>query len=367
MFGRTWRIARIGGVDVTVDSSWVFLGLLIVFNWSSSLSAQGVRTGTAFALALLAAAVFFVSILAHEAAHAMVARLRGIGVIGITLHLFGGFTAHRGERRALDSFLISAVGPLTSFAVGATLILVSRISGLSRPLAFVLDQLGGLNVFLAIVNSLPGYPMDGGQVLRSIVWGVTGDRDRATLIAATLGQVAGAAAVGYGLWQIVRNGLDQTFYAAWLIIAGTFIFSGARQAQAQARSRRALSEGTAEQAMSPLGPPMREEVSLSESLDRYFRDHREGVVPVVDALGNLVGVLTFDGARRLGAEDPLRPVRDAMTRPEDMPTVRADDHLDRVVDQVLGGQPAIVLRDGRAVGLVGVGELNRWLRVRAGA
>jgi Zn-dependent protease/CBS domain-containing protein len=367
VFGRTWRIARIGGVDVNVDSSWAVLGLLIVFNWWSILESAGIEKGTAIALAVLAAAIFFGSILAHELAHAVAARLRGIQVLGITLHLFGGFTAHRGERSAFDSFLISVVGPLTSLVVGFGLIVASKTAGLSRPLAFELDRLGGLNVFLAIVNSLPGYPMDGGQVLRSIVWGVTGDRDRATAIVAVLGQIAGAAAIGFGLWQLTQQGLDQSFYAGWLIIVGTFIFSGARQAQAQTRSRRALATARAEDAMSALGPPMSEDTSLSEALDRYFRAHRGGVLPVVDAWGNVVGLVTFDAARRVGSEDPLRPLRDAMVRPQDVSTVQADESLDKVVDRVGAGQPAVVLRDGSAVGSIGLVELDRWLRARARA
>jgi Zn-dependent protease/CBS domain-containing protein len=364
VFGRTWRIARVGGVDINVASSWVFLGLLIVFNWWSAFDAAGLASSTSIALAVLAAFIFFASILAHEGAHAIVARLRGITVLGITLHLFGGFTAHRGERSALDSFLISAAGPLTSFVVGFGLILASRVSGLSRPMAVELDRLGGLNVFLAIVNSLPGYPMDGGQVLRSIVWGVTGDRERATAIAAGLGQVAGVVAIAFGAWQLLRQGVDQSFYGFWFILVGTFIFSGARQAMAQSRSRRALAGGTAEQAMSPLGPPMSEDMSLSESLDRYFRDHRSGVVPVVDPTGNLVGLLTFDLARKVGADDPLRPIGDAMARPEEVSTVQADEALDRVVDRISSGRPTVVLRDGTAVGSIGVGELNEWLRAR---
>jgi len=365
LFGRTWRSARIGGVDNNVRYSWVFLGLLIVFNWYSVFDAAQIQRGTAVTLALLAAVIFFGSILAHEAAHAVVARLRGITVIGITLHLFGGFTAHRGERRAVDSFLISAAGPLTSFAVGFALILASRAAGPSHPLGFELDRLGVLNVFLAIVNSLPGYPMDGGQVLRSIIWAITGDKDRATAIVAGLGQAVGAAAVVFGIWLLARQHVDQSFFGPWLIIVGTFIFSGARQAQGQARSRRALSRGTAEEAMSPLGPSMPEDLSLSESLDRYFRDHRGGVVPVIDAWGNLVGVLTFDAARTVGAEDPLRPIRDAMIRPESMTTFQAGDQLDRVAEQVVGGPPAVVLRDGTPIGSIGVRELDRWLRVRA--
>jgi hypothetical protein len=210
--------------------------------------------------------------------------------------------------------------------------------------------------------------MDGGQVLRAVVWGVTGNRDRATAIAAMIGQLVGAAAVALGIWLFVHQGVDRavprSFYAAWLIIVGTFIFSGARQARAQSAARRALAEGTAEQAMSPLGPSMPEDISLSESLDRYLRDHPGGLVPVVDGWGNLVGVLTFESARRVGARDPLRPIREAMIRPADMATVQADEHLDRVADQVGGGEPAVVLRDGEAVGAISAADLGRWLGSR---
>jgi predicted transcriptional regulator len=110
---------------------------------------------------------------------------------------------------------------------------------------------------------------------------------------------------------------------------------------------------------------MSEETSLSESLDRYFRDHRGGVIPVVDAWGNLVGLVTFDGARRIGSVDPLRPIKEAMLRPHEVPTVDASERLDQVVDRIDPGRPAVVLRDGNAVGSIGAGELDRWLRSHA--
>ena len=131
------------------------------------------------------------------------------------------------------------------------------------------------------------------------------------------------------------------------------------------RSRQALAAGTADEAMSPLGPPMAEDLSLSESLDRHFREHRGGVVPVVDQSGKLVGILTFEAARRVGSHDPLRPVRDAMIQPADVATVQADEHLDRVAERLGEGETVVVLRDGQLIGTITPSDLGRWLGSRA--
>ena len=142
---------------------------------------------------ILAAALFFGSVLGHELAHAGMARARGIPVMGITLFLYGGATSARVEEKGPGSeFLVTVVGPGTSFALAAIFWVLGRHTG--RPFDAAFQDLARVNAILAVFNLVPGFPLDGGRILRSIIWKVTGSLDRATQVAAICGQVVGAAA-----------------------------------------------------------------------------------------------------------------------------------------------------------------------------
>ena len=362
MFGKAWKIGRIGGIDIRVDASWAFLAIFIVYTWWVAFTSPplDIASGTALALGVLAALLFFGSILAHELAHAAMARARGLPVSGIRLFLFGGATGVE-ERGPADEFLVTAVGPLTSLAVGVLYIGISRLDVVNVPLAGALDYLGRLNLFLALLNALPGFPLDGGRVLRAIAWKVTGDQARATSIAARVGMVVAVGLVVFGLWQVSRANDD--VYGIWFVFIGFFVFQGARSAEQQGRLRSLLRTGSVGDAMRAPAEAIPAGLSLSEAYDRFLRGHEEETFPVADG-DRIVGMLDFGSARRVGGEDPLRPVRDAMLPVEEGRTVRADERLDRVLERVIGGEVA-VLRDGELVGTLSVEDVDRWLRSRA--
>jgi Zn-dependent protease len=360
--GRGWKVGRIGGIEIRVDTSWAFLAVFIVYSWWVAFTSPplNIGNGTALALGVLAAFLFFGSILAHEMAHAVMARIRGLPVSGIRLFLFGGATGVE-ERGPADEFLVTAVGPLTSLAVGFLYIGISRLGVVSVPLAGALDYLGKLNIFLAILNSLPGFPLDGGRVLRSIVWRITRDQSKATAIAAKVGMVVAAGLIGFGIWQMSRDGV----YGIWLAFIGFFVYQGARGAEQQGRLRGVLRDGQASEAMRPPPPAIPAQLSLSEAYDRYLRGHEEESFPVVHG-SRVLGLLTFGSARRVGSVDPLRSVTEAMVPVDGSRTVQADERLDRVVER-LEGADALVLRDGELVGALSVGDVERWLRARSAA
>ena len=363
MFGRAWRVGRIGGIDIRVDTSWLFLAIFIVYSWWASFTSPplDISSGTGLALAVGAAVLFFASVLAHELAHAGMARARGLPVSDITLFLFGGATSTPVEDRGpADEFLVTVVGPLTSLAVGGVYIGIAQFRGLSPALAGAIDYLGRLNILLAIFNVLPGFPLDGGRILRSAVWRLTGDRDRATSFAARVGVGTAAVLIGLGVWQIAENGV----YGVWLAFIGWFLLQASRTTVQRTRVRKALSGGSAEEAMSEPAPSIPADMPLMEALDRYLRGHEHEVFPVVDWRG-VAGFLTFESARRVGGVDPMRPVGDAMVPEGDVPVVSPGERLDRVADRVGGGGVAIVMRDGQVVGKVTASDLGRWLGSRA--
>src|SRR5919202_4926213 len=168
MFGRSWRLGRIGGIAIRIDSSWAIMAVLVTYSlWLRfTFRYAELENLPAFGLAVFAAALFFGSVLVHELAHAGMARARGIAVSGITLFLFGGATSARVEDRGPgDEFLITAVGPGSSLALaGAFWGLAAAVESIGGRFDEALRYVAGVNLILAIFNLVPGFPLDGGRI-----------------------------------------------------------------------------------------------------------------------------------------------------------------------------------------------------------
>src|SRR6266511_1646564 len=208
MFGTSWRVGRIAGIEIRIDSSWAVIALLVTYSMYLRLSLvyPDTPTGEAVGVAVLGAVLFFGSVLVHELAHALVSQARGIRVQDITLFLFGGATRARVESRGpRDEFLIALVGPLTSGLLAGLFGIVAGLGSdlLTRPLAGTFGYLAWTNLLLAAFNLVPGFPLDGGRLLRSAIWKATGSFRRATRIASVAGQGVG--------WLLVSGGV------AWLL------------------------------------------------------------------------------------------------------------------------------------------------------
>ncbi len=365
MLGRSWKIATIGGIAIRVDASWAFVAVLVTYSmWLRfDFVYPHLSGGRALALAVLAAALFFGSVLAHELAHAGTARARGIPVSGITLWLFGGATSARIEDKGpKDEFLVTAAGPATSFALGALFWGLSKTGDVISPsVAGALGYLGWVNFILGAFNLVPGFPLDGGRLLRSIVWRITGDLDRATGVAGWTGSIVAVGLITAGLWEAMRQDFGG---GLWLAFIGWFLLQAAQASLRQRRLRRSLATGTAGDAMGPPPRTIPADITLSEALYSYLAGHEDESFPVVED-GRVVGMLSFTSARRLGRRDPMRPVRDAMIPLRDAAAVTETDSLDRVAELVGNGEDAVVLREGRPVGSVSPNDLARWLRHNA--
>ena len=208
MFGRGFRIATIRGVPVNVDSSWIYIAVLLVATVWARLDQEfpAIASGEAFAYAVFGALVFFGSVFLHEAAHAIAARANGIEVHGITLVFFGGFTAARADEKGPGPALaIASLGPGTSLGLSGVFWLLSRLTeDTAGPLPGLLSYVAAVNLFMAIFNALPGLPLDGGRMLQSVVWRVTHDQQKATRIAARSGLVVGGAVIAFAIYALTQ-------------------------------------------------------------------------------------------------------------------------------------------------------------------
>lgn len=226
---RTFRMATIRGIDVFVAPSWLLVAAAITWGYQRTFAEDGRSLLLTVLMALVVAVLFSLSVLLHEFAHALEGQHRDVEVGGITLFLLGGATALRDpDRRAADAFAIAAVGPWSNVVLAAAAGLTAYyldIWGLDAA-ADVAGLVGWLNLGLAVFNLIPGAPLDGGRVLRSAIWAVTGDRNRSTVIAAVVGILLALGLIGVSLWLLLRpSGL---WSALWIGLIGAYVLYAAR-------------------------------------------------------------------------------------------------------------------------------------------
>jgi Zn-dependent protease/predicted transcriptional regulator len=366
MFGTSWRVARIAGIEVRVDSSWVVIALLITYSMYQQVSRvyQDISAGEAVWIGVLATVLFFGSVLVHELAHALVAQARGIRVQDITLFLFGGATRARVDSRGPgDEFLIALVGPLTSGLLAGLFGLAASLGrdALSRPLAGTLGYLAWTNLLLAGFNLVPGFPLDGGRLLRAAIWKATGSLGRATRVASLSGQAVGwllvAAGVGWLLAGDLAGGI-------WFAFIGWFLVQAARSSYQELQLQQLLAGVEAEEVMAGDLRRIPPELSLQQAVDDYFMRYDHSGFPVQEQ-GRTIGLLTLRGVRRVPRDQwPTHRVRDHMVPLGDQVVVAPDARMDGVVGKLQDSEAnrVLVAQDGEVVGIITPSDLTRWLR-----
>jgi Zn-dependent protease/predicted transcriptional regulator len=364
MFGGSWRLGRFGGIEVRVDTSWVIIALLIAYSLYGEFSEtyESIGTAAAVGLAVVFALLFFGSVLAHEMGHAVVARWRGIPVRGITLFLFGGATHARVESKGpKDEFLVTVVGPLTSLALGGAFLGIARL-GMPAPIAGGFGYLGAVNIALAVFNLLPGFPLDGGRVLRSAIWKATGSLTRATVVASIAGQVVGYLMVGAGLFLVF---LPSLFSGIWLAAIGWFLAQAARSQYEELRMRRVLEDVEAGDLVTGDVATIPADITVRDAVDRYLQDR--GAFPVADQDGRTIGVLTPGSVKQIPPEEWTTRRAGEATEPMDQQyTVDAEARMDQVLSMLQEGEArrCLVLRDGHVVGILTPADVARWFQRR---
>ena len=227
--GASLRIGRVFGIPIEVHVSWVFVFLLLTILLAGEFEDARLHWPEAqrWSVAMVTVVLFFMSVLAHELSHSVMALSKGIPVRGITLFIFGGVSRlEREPQRPITEFVVALVGPLMSILLAAVFGAAWYLLGRGNSaLEVVLLLLAWTNLSLGVFNLVPGYPLDGGRLLRAGIWGMTGSHRRATQIAAGMGQAVGGAMV---LGGVAVAFFFQPVNGAWLAIVGLFLFSMAR-------------------------------------------------------------------------------------------------------------------------------------------
>jgi Zn-dependent protease len=356
MFSRARTLFRVGDIPVRADASWFVVMALLTWSFWTRFNLT-YPAGTALVIAVIAAALFSLSVVAHEIAHALEARHRGIPVGGITMYLFGGATEVYSDevRKPGDEFALTAVGPWTSIVLASAFGLIAYL-GQRLGVQWVADlfgELGWLNLLLGIFNLLPGAPLDGGRLLAAIVWRVTGERWRAVRVAARAGRVLGALVLALGILELFFGGFAG---GIWLALIGWFLIQAAMAEEYQANLREGLTGVTAGELVA-VPPMVTADTPLSAVMgDQFYRDHRLESLLVGDGEGPS-GVLTMEDIRRLSGDQRARTAAGTAARPiAGLPSVDAGQPVVPVMSQLANG-PVVVTRDGNVVGVLTAPEV----------
>lgn len=367
MFGNAWRVGRIRGIELRIDISWAIIAILVSYSmyFRFQLVYPGIDEAYAIALGVGSAILFFGSILFHELAHAFMAQSRGIPVKSITLFLFGGATHAKVEAKGPGAeFVIAVVGPLSSLVL-AGLFAVLGVWGdafLPEEVAGAFGYLGIVNLALAIFNLVPGFPLDGGRVLRAIIWGATGSLSKATRIASIAGQGFGYLLVAAGLFFIF-NGVLGT--GIWFGAIGWFLAQAARMGYVQLQLRRMLEDVEAEDVMASTVSSIPSNLTLQEAVDDYFMRHDHSAFPVADG-DRSVGLLSLRRVKQVPREEwATTRVREVMGELDDRCTVSPSTSMADVVERLEGeSRRVVVVQNGDIVGIISPSDVSRWLQRR---
>jgi Zn-dependent protease len=239
------KLGRIAGIEIGLDYSWFIIAALIAFSLSEHFHEVNPNWGVGqiWIAALVTAAFFFVSLLLHELGHSLVAQARGLKVKAITLFALGGISQIEGDATdAKTEFWVAIAGPLASVVIGFACLLIApqlgwRSSGPHTAVSGVVFWLGYINIALAAFNMIPGYPLDGGRVLRAILWAITKNADRSTRIAARVGQVVAFLFILDGIWKFFSGaGVG----GLWIAFIGWFLMDAAKASYAHVQIKPAI-------------------------------------------------------------------------------------------------------------------------------
>lgn len=369
--GSTLRLGHLAGVPIGVQPLWLVIVALITFALGHDYfptEDPALGPTAAYTLGLVSALLLFAGILLHELGHAVVARNRGLEVDGIDLWLLGGVSRIHGEPHAPgDELRFALAGPAVTLAILVVLVPLSIGLGDVLPdwARALLDYQVFVTAAILVFNMLPAFPLDGGRVVRALLWRRFDDRERATTWAASIGRGFGYVLVAFGILALVSGAAG----GLWLALVGGFIIVAASAEEQGVRIEHALGERTVAQLMSPDPATLRAGITLDDAVARAFSTHLFTAFPVVDDTERAVGLLSLRDVRAVPAAARGRTlVDDAMSRDPALFVAPGLAAIELVQTPAFAraGRAVVVGPLGHPIGLVSVTDVERRLRADAG-
>lgn len=367
-------LGRIAGIEIGVNWSLAIMFFLIAAGLATQIFPSDVPgyTATSYTIAaLMAVVLFYASLLAHELGHALVARRLGTRVDGITLWLFGGVARLSGESVSDSAELrITLIGPLITIAVGILFAVVAAVFGALNIFPLTTDMfawLARINFILAAFNLIPAFPLDGGRVLRALLWRFTHNQVQATMIAAWLGRAFGVLMIVGGLFYfwLLQGSLINGVYFAFL---GWFLISAAGSQELQTRLERSLSGVRVGDVMTPDPITAPDWSTIDDFIARYASVYRATAYPVRSFDGQLTGLVTLADLSKVPAHNrATTQLRAVATDLSKLAVVGPNDPLVSVMSKLEDGDRgyALVMDNGRLVGILSPSDIQRVLHIGA--
>ncbi len=363
MFGKRLKLFKLLGFEVRIDASWIVIAVLVA--WSLAKGAfpywyPHLDSRTYWIMGVVGALGLFASIVAHEFCHSLVARKFGMPMKGITLFIFGG-VAEMGDEppTAKAEFLMAAAGPFSSLVMGGVFFVIYRW-GTSQdwptPVTAVTGYLAYINCVLAVFNLLPAFPLDGGRVLRSILWGLKDNLRWATRVSSGIGAAFGIGLILLGIWQVIEG---NTFGGVWMFLIGLFLRSAAQMSYQQLLVRKALEGEPVRRFMNPHPVTVPDSITVAQLVEEYMYKYHFKMFPVM-AGDKLVGCVTTRQVKDIPREEWERETIREITEPLS-PENTIPPGTDAIKALAMMNQTGIsrlmVVKDGHLVGLVTLKDL----------
>ncbi|MDI6799626.1 MAG: site-2 protease family protein [Actinomycetota bacterium] len=362
----SFKIGRILGFDIEINLTWLVIFAIILYQFTG-IYLEETSFGISLALGFITAFIFFFSLILHEVAHSFVARANNLPIKKITLFIFGGVAEMGSEPAAPGVELKMAVaGPLTSLLISALFYLAlnaARRFGLAGPFETLLYYIFYLNMALAIFNLLPGFPLDGGRIVRAVLWHFLDDIKQATKAAAILCQVLAYFLIFLGVASIFAG----IIAGIWPIMIGWFLSQAAQGSYQNVVLQKALSGVKVSELMTPNVVTASAEVNLAELVEEYFMRYRFGRFPVVDD-GRLLGVVTLHDVKEVPKESWPSVRAGDIAHMAGATTISMESDAVHALMQMASGELGhllVVDADGRLVGLVTRTDIIRLIKIKS--
>jgi Zn-dependent protease/CBS domain-containing protein len=370
MFGKSIRLFKIFGFSVRIDLSWLVILVLVVWSLAGGVFPQlykGLETTTYWLMGFAAAMGLFISIVVHELCHSIVARGYGLPMTGITLFMFGGVAEMSDEPpSAKAEFMMAIAGPLSSLAIAMVFLGLSYAGDIYRwpvVVTLVLWWVGVINGVLVGFNLIPGFPLDGGRVLRSILWHIKGDLRSATHTASRVGMGFGLVLISMGIFNLL---FLNPIGGLWWILIGMFVRGAASQAYQQVLIRQALHGEPVRRFMNDDPVTVPSSLSLHDLVEDYIYEHHFKMFPVVDD-GRLAGCISTEQVKEVPRQEwSDRTVRDVLEPCSDDNTIAPDaDAMDALVRMNRTKTSRLMVVEGdRLAGLLALKDLLELLSLK---
>ncbi|MCC5606956.1 site-2 protease family protein [Nostoc sp. CHAB 5834] len=365
----TIRVGNLFGIPFYIHPSWFLVLGLVTWSYSSGLAAQfpQLSAGLALLLGLMTALMLFASVVAHELGHSFVAIRQGIDVKSITLFIFGGLASLEKESKTPgEAFWVAIAGPIVSLLLCGIVTVIGVTTTASGPLAAILGVLASVNLALALFNLIPGLPLDGGNILKALVWKITGNPYKGVTFASRVGQIFGWVAILSGVLPLILFGSAGNF---WNLLIGFFLLQNAGNSAQFARVQEKLTGLTAEDAVTHDSPIVSANLTLREFADeRVISGQNWHRFLVTDDDGQLVGAIAIDNLRTIPTamwletqvKEVMRPITESTTVQSDQPLLEVMQLLEQQKLSVL----PVIRKNGVLVGILEKAAIIQLLQSR---